>query len=122
MLKLSRRQVKEQLQQAKEGLMSHYNTEMEKILNENSDKERYWILGKVNFPEELGGYVGRTFLQACSEKPGLVKNAFLYEVDNTKGIKTLLWVMHPDGSLRFPTLGKTISVKPQTAKSVVAIP
>ena len=104
-------QLREQ-RMARQGLESHYNSEMEKIINANSNKDLYWILGKVRFPEELGGKVGRTFLQASDAKPPVVKNAFLYEVDNKRGVKTLLWVMHPDGSLRLPTLNKTIKVSP----------
>jgi hypothetical protein len=98
--------------EARQGLEDHYNSEMERILNANSHKELYWILGRVKFPEEFGGKVGRTFLEASDNKPHLVKNAFLYEVDNKRGVKTLLWVMHPDGSLRFPTLNKTIQATP----------
>lgn len=97
---------------ARHGLESHFNSEMEKILNANANKEKYWILGKVNFPDEYQGSIGRTFLQACDSKPPVVKNAFLYEVDNKRGIKTILWVMHPDGSLRLPTLNKTLKVSP----------
>ena len=95
---------------AKSGLVSHYNAEMERILNENSEKDRYWILGKTRFPPELGGKVGRTFLEASPYKPHLVKDAFLYEVDNRRGVKTILWICYRDGTLRFPTLGKTIRV------------
>lgn len=102
--------LQEEHHNAKEGLITHFNTELEKILNENSEKDRYWILGKVRFPEELGGKVGRTFLEASTSKPPLVKDAFLYEVDNKRGVKTLLWVMHPNGDLRLPTLNKTVSV------------
>jgi len=97
---------------ARKGLTDHYNSEMEKILSANASKDVYWILGKVKFPEELGGAVGRTFLQASDSKPPVVKNAFLYEVDNRRGVKTLLWVTHPDGSMRLPTLNKTIHVTP----------
>lgn len=104
---------------ARKGLNDHFNHEMEKILSANSSKDVYWILGKVKFPEELGGAIGRTFLQASDTKPPVVKNAFLYEVDNKRGVKTLLWVMHPDGSLRLPTLNKTIQVSPaKRAKGV----
>lgn len=102
----------QQDQMARRGLEAHYNSEMEKILNANSKLDKYWILGKVRFPEEEGGKVGRTFLEATLSKPPLVTNAFLYEVDNKRGVKTLLWVMHPDGSLRLPTLNKTIQVSP----------
>lgn len=98
--------------EARESLTNHYNAQMESILNENAHKDIYWILGKVRFPEEYGGKVGRTFLQASDSKPPVVKNSFLYEIDNKRGVKTLLWVMHPDGSLRLPTLNKTIKVSP----------
>ena len=106
---------------ARKGLTTHYNNEMEKVLNENSHKETYWILGKVRFPEEFGGTVARTFLEASDTKPPVIKNCFLYEVDNKKGVKTLLWVMHPDGSLRLPTLNKTIHVSPtkRASKGVI---
>ncbi len=97
---------------AREGLESHYNSSMEKILNANSSKDVYWILGKVRFPEEDGG---------TDVKPPLVKDAFLYEVDNKRGVKTLLWVMHPDGSLRLPTLNKTISLMPKNKKKGVKV-
>ena len=116
MLILPEDAVKQQVNEAREGLVSHYNKEMERILNENSTKDTYWILGKVKFPDELGGKVGRTFLEASDTKPELVKSSFLYEVDNKRGVKTLLWVMHPDGSLRLPTLNKTIQVQPQRVK------
>lgn len=106
-------------QDAKKGLIDHYNTEMERVLNENASKEVYWILGKVRFPEELGGQIGRTFLEASDAKPPVVKNAFLYEIDNRRGVKTLLWVTHPDGSMRLPTLSKTIQVsRAKRAKGV----
>ena len=114
MLILPEQDVKKEISEARNNLMSQYNKEMEKIINANSTKDLYWILGKVRFPEEFGGRVGRTFLQACAEKPPVVKNSFLYEVDNKRGVKTLLWVMNPDNSLRLPTLNKTIYASPAT--------
>lgn len=112
MLVLPKGVLLEQFKQAGKSLRDHYNSELEKILNANSTKDTYWILGKVRFPPELGGKVGRAFLEACDEKPGLIKESFLYEVDNKRGVKTLLWVMNPDGSLRLPTLQKTIQATP----------
>jgi len=94
---------------AKEGLRKHFNQEMEKILNENASKDKYWILGKVKFPKEKHGKVGRTFLQACAEKPGIVTDSFVYEVDNRRGVKTLLW-LQSGNELRFPTINKTIRI------------
>lgn len=105
-----------QHEEAKAGLISHFNQEMEKIMNANSGPDRYWILGKVKFPDNLGGKVGKVFLQACLEKPPLVAESFLYEVDNRRGVKTLLWVMHPGGRLDLPTLGKTISIGSKSKK------
>ncbi len=109
------------IKEERKALVDHYNKDMEKILNENSAKEKYWILGKVRFPPELGGKVGRTFLQACEEKPALIANAFLYEVDNKRGVKEILWIMNPDGSLRIPSLNKTIQAMPSKVHSVRAI-
>lgn len=97
---------------AREGLTNQFNDQLDKILSANSHKETYWILGRVKFPEEFGGMIGRTFLEASDAKPPVVKNAFLYEVDNKRGVKTLLWIMHPDGTLRIPSLNKTIRVTP----------
>lgn len=111
MLILPENEVKRQHEEAKKGLRDEFNRQLEKILNENSKIDKYWVLGKVKFPEELGGKVGRVFLQGCLEKPPVVANSFLYEVDNRAGSKSLLWIMNPDGSLRMPTLGRTISVK-----------
>lgn len=112
MLIIPQEDIKRKMAAEKEAIMAHYNTELERILNENSDKDTYWILGKLRFPLELGGKVGRTFLEACVEKPPLIKEAFLYEVDNRAGTKTILWVTHPDGTLRLPTLNKTIQASP----------
>ena len=94
--------------EAKNGMIDHFNKEMERILNQNSEKDTYWILGKVKKVKVGSKDLMRPFLQACDEKPGLVKESFVYEVDNRRGVKTLLWVMHPDDTLTFPTLGKSI--------------
>jgi len=73
-------------------------------------KDLYWILGKAS-KEKIGRkQIVKPFLEACDEKPGLVRESFVYEVDNRRGVKTLLWVMYPGDMLHFPTLGKTICV------------
>jgi hypothetical protein len=95
---------------AREGLTKHFNVLMEKILNENSHKDKYWILGKAKLHKKGGKNVAKPFLEVCDEKPGLVKESFVYEVDNKRGTKTLVWVMHPGDLLSFPTLGKSIRV------------
>lgn len=99
-----------QHQEAREGMTSHFNKVMEKILNDNSHKELYWILGKAKVERKKGKDIVRPFLQACDQKPQLVRESFVYEVDNRRGVKTLLWVMHPGDLLSFPTLGKSMRV------------
>lgn len=111
MLILPKTHLEKEHEEAKKGLRDEFNRQLEKILSENSKHDKYWVLGKVKFPEELGGKVGRVFLQGCLEKPPVVANAFLYEVDNRAGKKSLLWIMNPNGDLRMPTLNKTVSVK-----------
>jgi hypothetical protein len=96
--------------EARKGITNHFNKELEKILNENSDKDLYWILGRAKVDRRNGKDIVRPFLQACAEKPGIVRESFVYEVDNRRGTKTLLWVMHPGDTLTFPTLGKSIRV------------
>lgn len=113
---------KEKHMQAREGLVNQFNDMLEDILNKNSATDKYWILGKVRFPDEYEGAVGRVFLEACLEKPPLVTEAFLYEVDNRKGTKTLLWVMHPNNELRLPTLGKTVSVGNKSSGDKLILP
>jgi hypothetical protein len=109
------RELREKHEDAKSGLTSHFNTQLEKILNENKQHDLYWVLGKVKFPQN--GSEAKVFLQACLEKPPLISHSFLYEVDSRKGTKTLLWVLYPNGSLSLPTLKKTISVGSQSKKS-----
>lgn len=96
---------------ARKGITDHFNAQMEKILNENSHKDTYWILGKANVLNKHGKSIVRPFLQATDVKPPLVKESFVYQVDNKRGVKELLWVMHPDNTLTFPTLGKSIRPK-----------
>lgn len=113
MLILPRDEMQKLQKDAREGMTNHFNDMLEKILNENGHKELYWILGKCKAEGAGSGTVMRPFLEACDEKPPLVKESFVYEVDNKRGTKTLLWVLHPDGSMRLPTLNKTI--RPQVS-------
>lgn len=106
-------------QELREGITDHFNHVMEKILNENSHKDKYWILGKVKTERRNGKDIVKPFLQACDEKPGLVKESFVYEVDNRRGVKDLLWVMHPGDTLSFPTLGKSIRVAGATGATIL---
>lgn len=107
---------------AREGMTKQFNHMLEKILNENKDKDKYWILGKAKIEKKKGKDVVRPFLQACAEKPGIIKESFVYEVDNRRGVKTLLWVMHPGDMLSFPTLGKSIRVTDGSKGSTILLP
>lgn len=107
---------------AREGMTAHFNMQMEKILNANQHKDLYWILGKAKTLHKQGKTIVRPFLEACDEKPGLIRESFVYEVDNRRGVKTLLWVMHPDDSLSFPTLGKSIRVTGGKSGSTISLP
>lgn len=116
---------KTQLQQhieTREGITSHFNTELEKILNANSHKDLYWILGKAKIEKKNGKNIVRPFLQACEEKPGIIKETFVYEVDNRRGVKSLLWVMHSGDLLSFPTLGKSMRVTGANTGSTILLP
>lgn len=110
MLITSKKHKIQQHVEARDGITKHFNHVLEKILSDNSHKEIYWILGKAKIEKKDGKEIVRPFLQACDEKPGLVKESFVYEVDNKRGVKTLLWILHPDDTLSFPTLGKSIRV------------
>lgn len=112
----------EQHVETRKGITNEFNHRLEKILNENSHKDRYWILGKAKVERKKGKDIVRPFLQACDEKPGLVKESFVYEVDNKRGVKMLLWVMHPGDTLSFPTLGKSIRVTGGKSGSTILLP
>ncbi len=112
----------QQHMEAREGITNHFNNALEKILNDNRARDKYWILGKAKIEKTLGGDIVRPFLQACSEKPGIIKESFVYEVDNRRGVKTLLWVMHPGDTLSFPTLGKSIRVTGGKTGSTILLP
>ena len=107
---------------ARVGITSHFNKLLEDILNENKHRDKYWIIGKAKIEKKKGKDIVRPFLQACAEKPGIVKESFVYEVDNRRGVKTLLWVMHPGDLLSFPTLGKSIRVTGGNTGSTILTP
>lgn len=107
-------------QNAREGMTRHFNDELEKVINKNSHLDKYWVLGKAKIHKNNGVDIVRPFLQACIEKPGLIKDSFVYEIDNRRGVKTLLWVMHPGGLLSFPTLGKSIRVAGKTGGTILS--
>lgn len=106
------------------AITDEFNVRLEKILNDNKHKDKYWILGKAKTHRKNGKNIVVPFLQACEEKPGIVRESFVYEVDNKRGVKTLLWVMHPGDLLSFPTLGKSIRVSNEkgAAKKTILMP
>lgn len=107
---------------AREGMTNKFNYMLENIINENTHRNKYWILGKAKIEKKKGKDIVRPFLQACAEKPGIIKESFVYEVDNSRGVKTLLWVMHPGDLLSFPTLGKSIRVTDGSKGSTILLP
>jgi hypothetical protein len=109
-------------QELREGITDLFNHRLEKILMDNKHKDKYWILGKAKIERIKGKDVVKPFLQACDDKPGVVKESFVYEVDNSRGVKTLLWVMHPGDLLSFPTLGKSIRVANANGKKTILVP
>jgi hypothetical protein len=83
---------------------------MEKILEQNASRDKYWILGYVKSKRKNGQTRIVPHMTACYEMPQVTKESYLYEVDNIAGTKQLLWVMHPNDKLDLPSLGKSIHV------------
>lgn len=103
-------------EEAKQGLRESMNAELAKILDANTSADQYWILAKVKFPKELGGYVGRVFMERSDVQPPFVRESFVYYVDNRKGTKQLLWMSWGD-CLRIVPTGKTIKIQKQKVSS-----
>ena len=95
---------------ARERLTNRHAQLMDKILKENAHKSKYWILGMAHITKKYRKSLIKLHLKAYDVQPEVRKSAFLYEVDNTKGTKTLLWVMHPNNTLDLPSMGKSIRV------------
>ncbi len=91
-------------------LTDRHEVLMEKILKENSHKDKYWILGMAMTKRKNGRTTIRPFLKAYDVQPEVRKEAYLYEVDNTAGTRSLIWVMHPNNKLSMPSIGKSIRV------------
>lgn len=83
---------------------------MEQIMKDNSHKSKYWILGEAKCKRKHGRTTIKPLLEAYDVQPELRQEAYLYEVDNVEGTKTLLWVFHPNNKLSLPTIGKSIRV------------
>lgn len=95
---------------ARQRLSDRHANLMEKIMTENSHKKKYWILGTAKCKRKDGKTTIRPYLKAYDTQPEVQKQAYLYEVDNIAGTKSLLWVMHPNNKLSMPSIGKSISV------------
>jgi len=95
---------------ARQRLADRHMNLMDKIMKENSHKKKYWILGMADCKRKNGRTTIRPFLKAYDSQPDIQKEAYLYEIDNMAGTKSLLWVMHPNDKLAIPSINKTISV------------
>ncbi len=93
---------------ARQRLADTHQNLMEKIMKENSHKQRYWILGTAKCKRKNGRTTIRPYLKAYDSQPDVQKEAYLYEVDNKLGTKNLIWVMHPNNKLSMPSIGKSI--------------
>lgn len=95
---------------ARERLANRHAVLLEKILSENAHKDKYWILGMAMCKRKNGRTTIRPWLKAFDVQPEVRKEAYLYEIDNKAGTKSLVWVMHPNNKLSMPSIGKSIRV------------
>jgi hypothetical protein len=95
---------------ARQRLADRHMNLMDKIMSENSHKKKYWILGKAKSTRKNGKTTIRPILKAFDLQPEVQKESYLYEVDNTAGTKSLIWVMHPNNKLSLPSINKSINV------------
>jgi hypothetical protein len=94
----------------REYMVNRHARMMQKIMDQNIAKAKYWILGWVESSRKAGKTRIKPRMQAMDTIPDVTKESYLYEVDNTAGTKTLLWVMHPNNKLSLPSIGKSIHV------------
>lgn len=120
MLILPKSKEEQQHEMLKAGLRDSFNKELEKTLNKHSRVERYWILGKVRFPSQYDGKVGRVFMERSDVQPPFVQDSFVYYVDNRKGTKELLWMSWGD-TLRIVPAQKTLRVQRAAASNTQAM-
>lgn len=95
---------------ARQRLADRHANLMDQIMKENSHKKKYWILGTAKCKRKNGRTRICPILKAYDVQPEVQKETYLYEVDNTAGTKTLVWVMHPNNKLAIPSINKTIGV------------
>jgi hypothetical protein len=106
--------------QGRERLVNRHAQLMDKILSENSHKDKYWILGMAMCKRKNGRTTIRPWMKAFDVQPEVRKEAYLYEIDNIAGSRTLLWVMHPNNKLSMPSIGKTIRVADDSGDNILA--
>jgi len=94
----------------RERLAERHAELLEKILEENAHKDKYWILGWTKTKRKEGKTRITPCLEAFDVQPKVTKEAYLYEVDNIAKTRSLLWVMHPNNKLSMPSIGKSIHV------------
>jgi len=102
---------------ARQRLTDRHLNLMEKIMKDNSHKKKYWILGTARCKRKNGKTTIQPCMNAYDSMPDVRKEAYLYEVDNVEGTKTLLWVMHPNNSLALPSINKKINVAGDSSAS-----
>lgn len=95
---------------ARQRLADRHMNLMDKVMKENDHKKKYWILGTAKCKRKNGKTTIKPFLKAFDSPPDVQKESYLYEVDNSLGTKTLLWVMHPNNKLSLPSINKSIRV------------
>lgn len=109
MLLIPKHVAKQQVHEEGLGLLDVFNKEMENIINENKDKDSFYVISSLVFPDN--GNVGKVLLEACTEKPPVIKDTFVYQVDNRNGTKELLWICDKNNLRVIPT-NKVINVSP----------
>ena len=95
---------------ARQRLADRHMNLMDKLMKENSHKKKYWILGKADCKRKNGRTTIKPWLKAYDVQPEVQKEAYLYEIDNMAGTRSLVWVMHPNDKLSIPSINKTISI------------
>jgi hypothetical protein len=92
----------------RQHLVNRHAKMFDKIQKQNSDKEKYWVLGWVESKRRSGKTKIMPKMQAFYEMPEVSKESYLYEIDNIAGTKELVWVMHPNQKLSLPSIGKSL--------------
>jgi len=109
MLLIPKHIAQRQVAEEREGLVNVFNRKLETLINLNSNKDKFYVIGSLVFPDS--GNVGKVLVESCDEKPPVIKGTFVYEVDNREGTKQLLWTCDQDNLNVVPT-NKSFKVSP----------